>query len=783
MVALILALFVLPQICLGADYDITKGTPFEFDPSAGETTALSKIDDIHYLCAYSSVSMDGWAVILAVNTVTDTLTKGTAYEFDTLQGQEPALCKIDATHYLCAYYGYGSPADLGGWAVVLTVDLSDSTITKETAFEFDADNAHYPALSKIDDTHYLCAYGGVDDDGWAVVLTVNTSNWTITSGTAFEFDASTGKEPSLSKIDDTHFLCAYYGAGIWSVVLAVNTSDWTITKGANFLVDAGGYYNPPLSKIDDTHFLCVYSSGWSVVLIVDMSDSTITKGTAYQFDTTYGFWPDLSQIDNTHYLCAHRYQGGDGKSVVLTVDTSTWTITKETPYIFDTDFTMEPSLSKIDDSHYLCAYEGSGSDGWSVILIVELPAAGYDISGNIGYFSDDAPVPNADVDLTEVDYTATTDEFGEYLFEDIPGGNYVSTPSKAEDLGGLSGLDASRIARFSAGLYTLNCIEMIAGDVSMNGEIGGLDASRVARYAVGTITELNPAGIEWVFTPEPIPDCADWPPIVYENTREYSPLDSDLTDEDFIGIRLGDVSGNWSPEVREPLTYELFESTNIEIDINSTLRIPVVIEEATAIEGIDISIAFDKEVLSLTGLTLNNGILAENDYAVESNLKDGKIVIYAQKELVSGAGVFAFMDFDVIGEVGTSSEIYLTRFDVNETEASGGFNVLDSENETVTRRLQVNVGQTLLEKIVLYSNNPNPFSTRTLIQYDLPKDTHVNIQIYNVKGQLVEELVNGVESAGRKQIEWETKDSSSGIYFYRLSTEDKTIIKKMLLLR
>ena len=416
-----------------------------------------------------------------------------------------------------------------------------------------------------------------------------------------------------------------------------------------------------------------------------------------------------------------------------------------------------------------------------VIEVGTLP--NFDISGNIGYFSNDAPVPNATVSLTgDGAYSTLTITTGDYLLWDIPGGNYVSTPSKDEDLGGLSGLDASRIARFAAGLYSLNCLEMIAGDVSMNGEISGLDASRVARYAVGSITELNPDGIEWVFTPEPIPDCADWPPIVYESTREYSPLNSDLIDEDFIGIRLGDVSGNWSPDSRAILSSESFESTEIEINTNSTIRIPVVIDNMTAIEGIDISIAFDKEVLHLSGLTLG-GILAENDYAVESNLKEGKIVIYAQKELVSGAGVFAFMDFDVIGEVGSSSEIYLTRFDVNETEASGGFNVLDSENETVTRRLQVNVGQTLLEKFALYTNNPNPFSTRTLIQYDLPKDTHVIIQVYNVKGQLIEELVNGVESAGRKQIEWNTKDSSSGIYFCRLSTENKTIIKKMVLMR
>ncbi|MBC8527699.1 MAG: carboxypeptidase regulatory-like domain-containing protein, partial [Candidatus Cloacimonetes bacterium] len=78
----------------------------------------------------------------------------------------------------------------------------------------------------------------------------------------------------------------------------------------------------------------------------------------------------------------------------------------------------------------------------------------FDISGNIGYFSDDAPVPNVTLDLTgNNNYSTNTDEIGDYLFNDIPGGNYVSTPSKDEDLGGLSGMDASRIARFAAGLY------------------------------------------------------------------------------------------------------------------------------------------------------------------------------------------------------------------------------------------------------------------------------------------------------------------------------------------
>ena len=420
-----------------------------------------------------------------------------------------------------------------------------------------------------------------------------------------------------------------------------------------------------------------------------------------------------------------------------------------------------------------------------IAIITPLPYDYFDISGNIGYFSDDSPVPNADVDLTGDDiYSTTTNTGGDYLFNDIPGGNYISTPSKADDLGGLSGTDASRIARYVALLYEFDCIEMITADVSMNGNISGTDASRVARYVALLITELNPDGINWVFTPEPIPECEDWPPIVYESTREYSPLDSDLTDEDFIGIRLGDVSGNWSPDSRVTLSSESFVSTEIEINTNSILRIPVVIDNVTAIEGIDISIAFNKEVLHLSGLTLG-GILAENDYAVESNLKDGKIVIYAQKELVSGAGVFAFMDFDVIGEVGSSSEVYFTKFDVNEKNVTGGLQIANSEGaELVTRRLEVNVIQPIpdkFDKLALYPNYPNPFRGSTTIEYAIKgrlKAEPVEIRIYNVVGQLVD-IIEGKYGTA----EFDAGNFPMGIYLYQLKIDNYNEVKKMLLIR
>ena len=196
---------------------ISQQTPYEFDTIQGKTPALAQIDGTHTLCAYTGSGGDGWATVLTVDTGTWDVSQGTSYEFDTVKGNEPALAQIDSTHYLCAYSGDGDD----GWAVVLTVNTGSWTVSAGTAHEFDSATGKSPALTQIDSTHYLCAYSGIADHGWAAMLTVDTDNWTVTSVTAFEFENIRGKTPALEKIDSSHHLCAYGGLGDdgWSVVL------------------------------------------------------------------------------------------------------------------------------------------------------------------------------------------------------------------------------------------------------------------------------------------------------------------------------------------------------------------------------------------------------------------------------------------------------------------------------------------------------------------------------------------------------------------------------------
>ncbi|MBN2857350.1 MAG: choice-of-anchor J domain-containing protein [Candidatus Delongbacteria bacterium] len=84
----------------------------------------------------------------------------------------------------------------------------------------------------------------------------------------------------------------------------------------------------------------------------------------------------------------------------------------------------------------------------------------------------------------------------------------------------------------------------------------------------------------------------------------------------------------------------------------------------------------------------------------------------------------------------------------------------------------------------LYQNYPNPFNPSTTISYSIPNNSRVDLNIYNMNGQLVKDLVNKVQPAGKHSVEFYSEDLSSGVYFYRLSIDGKTAgIKKMLLVR
>ena len=106
-----------------------------------------------------------------------------------------------------------------------------------------------------------------------------------------------------------------------------------------------------------------------------------------------------------------------------------------------------------------------------------------------------------------------------------------------------------------------------------------------------------------------------------------------------------------------------------------------------------------------------------------------------------------------------------------------------------TSALGVDDNESIPDYFALHQNYPNPFNPSTQISFDVPQGAeHIMLNVYNILGQNVSTLVNGVMNPGQYTMEWNATDEvgnpvASGIYFYELRSASFTARKKMLLIR
>ena len=88
---------------------------------------------------------------------------------------------------------------------------------------------------------------------------------------------------------------------------------------------------------------------------------------------------------------------------------------------------------------------------------------------------------------------------------------------------------------------------------------------------------------------------------------------------------------------------------------------------------------------------------------------------------------------------------------------------------------KVVVRRSLPERFCLYQNAPNPFNPSTEIRFDLPAESRVRLAIFNLAGQEIERLIDGILPAGAHQVRWEAEGQPSGIYLYRLEAGEQQV--------
>jgi hypothetical protein len=124
---------------------------------------------------------------------------------------------------------------------------------------------------------------------------------------------------------------------------------------------------------------------------------------------------------------------------------------------------------------------------------------------------------------------------------------------------------------------------------------------------------------------------------------------------------------------------------------------------------------------------------------------------------------------DALNNTATSNVIYvIVTYGLAKGVASSPTNQLADETPTLYESSQ---------------SYPNPFNPSTVIAYQLPTGGHVTLKVYNVLGQEVATLVDGIQDAGFKSAMFDASRLPSGVYFYRLETASYILNKRMLLLK
>lgn len=126
-----------------------------------------------------------------------------------------------------------------------------------------------------------------------------------------------------------------------------------------------------------------------------------------------------------------------------------------------------------------------------------------------------------------------------------------------------------------------------------------------------------------------------------------------------------------------------------------------------------------------------------------------------------------------------NSELYICTF-------NGSSSQIYKFKPTVTSTISEEKNN-IVSKYYFGNNYPNPFNPGTTIPYYLKSDANVEISVFNVKGQLIKNLINGKHQAGYYSVYWDGKNSdaivqTSGIYFCRMKIDNKVVNTKGLVL-
>ncbi len=398
------------------------------------------------------------------------------------------------------------------------------------------------------------------------------------------------------------------------------------------------------------------------------------------------------------------------------------------------------------------------------------------------------PTANGNPAISKV----TTSNSGAFAFGNMPlnNGHYQVRPSKNTDpLNGVSTADIVKIQRHILGLEPLvSPYKIIAADVNNDLKITSKDITELRRLILGVADRFT-NNESWAFVDASYNFVNTDIDVLKENyprVYDINPFNKDMNGVDFKGIKIGDITGNAaagflsSTSRSNPVTLE-WVVDEISFNTGDVVEIPVYAFEHMSLAGYQFTIQFDARSLEFASVLSAACLLTPDNYNI-SKAGEGYVTVSwntnTDFDLDKGEKVFT-LKFKALSKGYLSNVLQLNSsitaaqaytIEANEMDITLGFR----NGQTVTTNNQ---------GIILYQNQPNPFSELTVIGFELPEAGHAVMTVYDLNSKVI---YKGEMDAVKGYNNFELNTSQlgvTGVLFYQLDAAGFTATKRMVVIK
>ena len=397
----------------------------------------------------------------------------------------------------------------------------------------------------------------------------------------------------------------------------------------------------------------------------------------------------------------------------------------------------------------------------------------------------DEPIADVEVALSgQLTLVQETTADGSYDFANLEAGyDYTVTPVLDLDhSNGVTTFDIILITKHILGTQPLNSpYKIIAADANNSKSVSTFDIIKIRKLILNVDTEFE-SNTSWRFVEAAyeFPNPANPWEEVFPEVINFNDLTFQQFNQDFIGIKIGDVNSSAQPNFyslddRTTTGLFAFELEDEQLVAGQEYQLDFRAKNIHEIQGYQLTLSFDADKVTYVGI--DEQIMTEAHIGLRYvdqgmitmswNGETGLMEHLTAEDVLFGLTFRAHSSTRWSEVLGVSSRYTMAE-------------AYNADDQLLEVGLHFNEGPTVVQAFELYQNRPNPFRESTVIGFYLPEAATASLNIQDINGRTVK-LIRNDFAKGYNEVVLKSGDLPKGMLYYTLETDKFNATRKMIL--